>query len=154
VTWYATADSSTPWCSPRTQTMAIITVTISISHRGPLDAFIILPPYLAVFDMVSDSLRNINILIYFKKLFSNQNYFMKLFDSFVENILYSIEMRRKRIRITWNTCFSVSLLEANILKRSTPIHHRNVSIFSLCTVTTEGLFDSHGMIPILICLYV
>jgi hypothetical protein len=80
--------------------MAIITVTISISHRGPSDAFIILPPYLAVFDMVSDSLRNINILIYFKKLFSNQNYFMKLFDSFVENILYSIEMRRKQIRIT------------------------------------------------------
>jgi hypothetical protein len=83
-----------------------------------------------VFDIVPDSLRNRNVSVSSEKWFSIES------ESHCEivwlicwNVSDLVEMRKKWIRITWNTYFVISRLQYKNLKRFKPIHLWNVSMF-------------------------
>jgi hypothetical protein len=88
---------------------------------------------------VSDSLRNINILVSPKKWLSVES------ESLYEivwlvcwNISDSVEMRMKWIRITWNIYFAVSWLQYKNSKHFKSIHIWNVSIFPFETAPSDS----------------
>jgi hypothetical protein len=123
------------WCS-NGNLMAHVEQSKALSRKAKLIVFLFKATETSettkgAFGTVPDSLWIRNISVSLEKWFSVElESPCKIVLPVCWNVLDLVKMRRKWIRITWNTYFVVSWLPYKNLKRFKPIHLWNVSIFS------------------------